>query len=153
MMLTICEKIELPDKEYPFSVEFDGFFYYETIKHDNTLVYLPTGKAINNFKVKDGDILLNVINQKFGLDLENITIYGRHNEYYCSSTKTSCFFYSCEKTPTGIGNGQFIGKFTFDLEEMVNWDKIPEEKVFTREYSVDIGEDIPPSEEARPPTE
>ena len=76
MNQTIGQYLKFIPEEFPLVLEFDNFYYYETTNHNNTLLYRPTLKKIDDFTVTNN--LLGEINEMFGLDISSLYIYDYH---------------------------------------------------------------------------
>ncbi len=120
MKQTIGRYIKLNDDDYPFKIEFDDFYYYEAVTGEHLLLHTLTGKRSMSFYITSTSFtILDLINMRFGLDLESIKLEG-----YYSATKNSEFF----RVGTSGSSGFLTGSIRFNI----SWDwlvtDIPEDK-------------------------
>lgn len=110
--MTLGQKLLFTEDEYPLTLYFDDFYYYENKDGKHVLTHLPTRKSTENFKISNKVNLMKQINLIFGLDLQEMHIYDPTGiEMLFHATKDSSSTIS--KRNEGNGVTQFQMEMTF----------------------------------------
>jgi len=158
MKQTIGRYIKLNDEDFPLTLNFNDFYYYEAVTGEHLLLHLLTGKRSMEFYITSNNFnILELINARFETDLESISF-----ERLYSATKTSEFF---RVSFSGFESyaGGMIGTMKINLDWLVedlpetkkeyvtkylhNLCKVPD----TQDLNINIGHGV--NGYARPPTE
>ena len=160
MKETIGRYLKLSDEEFPLTLNFDDFYYYEAVTGEHLLLHTLTGKRSMVFYITDNKYnILELINRRFGMNLESISIDGLY-----SATKNSEFFRSSLHGTSG-SSGMMVGYMKIDMEWLV--DEFPDDKkVEVKRYvyslanipdaldiNITVGDTNGINGYARPPTE
>ena len=161
MKQTIGRYIKLNDEDFPLTLNFNDFYYYEAVTGEHLLLHMLTGKRSMEFYITSNKFnILELINTRFEMDLESISIEGLY-----SATKNSEFFrasFSGFEGSSGYAGAMF-GTMKINMEWLV--DDLPETKKEsvtryihnlcnlpdTQDININIGDGV--NGYARPPTE
>ena len=115
MKQTIGRYINIEIEEYPISLYFNDFYYYERADGKHLLLHTLTGKRFTDFYLNNNSNLFRLINERFGLDIDLISI-SHNNESYYSATKFSEFFRGRDYNCSGVTVGNI--HITYLLDDM-----------------------------------
>ena len=172
MKKTLGQYFGFKVNDYPITLNFNDFYYYENSNHNHILLYIPTGKMVNDFYMVDNlsGYLLNRINDVFQLNLSEIEIYRPFtNEVLCKSKLDSEWVYTKSINGLGCGANMVVINFGIDLlwdtTNMTDDDKADKEQLLkhyldnltqvstsTRTNSIETEQKISETDQARPPT-
>lgn len=142
MKQTIGRYIKLNDEDFPLTLNFNDFYYYEAVTGEHLLLHTLTGKRSMEFYITSNKFnILELINTRFEMDLESISIEGLY-----SATKNSEFFrasFSGFEGSSGYAGAMF-GSVTRLVHNLCN---LPD----TLDININIGDGV--NGYARPPTE
>lgn len=116
--MTLGQKLMIREDEYPLTLYFGDFYYYENINGHHLLMHIPTRKSTENFKISHKINIMKQINLVFDLNIEELKIYdpaGKemlfHGTKEYSSTVTQRMF----DGDSSVGVGKFQMECTFIL--------------------------------------
>jgi hypothetical protein len=156
MKQTIGRYINLNDNEFPLVLNFNDFYYYETVTGEHLLLHTISGKkAMDFYFTSDKYSILELINQRFGMDIELISIDGLYsatiNSEYIRSGAIS------GETSFMMGTMKFDLYATFNLPE-TNKDE-PQKNILNLGYlpdsiniQISLDDTNGVNQYARPPT-
>lgn len=114
--MTLGQKLLFSEDEYPLTLYFDDFYYYENKDGKHLLMHVPTRKSTENFKISNKVNIMKQINLIFGLAIEEMRIYdptGEHMLFHGTKDSSS--------TITDRGDGSGVTKFAMEMTFLFKW--------------------------------
>lgn len=138
--MTIGEHLNFLKEEFPITLNFSEFYYYENILGQHFLLHKPSGKKINNFKVSKKINILQQLNIVFDLNLSEIKIYNNddNDHYIYSATSDSSF--TLINREKGLFEGTTVATYTMwvDFGSIINHDNNKSGKKITKKDFDDL---------------
>lgn len=135
--MTLGQKLMIRENEYPLTLYFGDFYYYENSKGNHLLMHTPTRKSTENFKISQKVNIMKQINLVFGLTIEELKIHdpsGNEMLFHGSKDHTSTVTQRMIDSDGSVGIGKFQMECTFIMDWIAKAPDKPENgRVYTKE--------------------
>lgn len=135
--MTLGQKLMIREDEYPLTLYFGDFYYYENSNGNHLLMHMPTRKSTENFKISQKVNIMKQINLAFNLNIEELKIYdpaGKEMLFHGSKDHSSTVTQRMIEGDGSVGIGKFQMECTFIMDWIAKAPDKPENgRVYTKE--------------------
>ena len=172
MKKTLGEYLGFEADEYPITLNFNDFYYYENGDHNHILLHTPTKRKSTEFYILSTDHnIIKKFNTIFDLQLTEIHIHDPiSNEMLCHSTPNSDFLYvKGSSYGTATGSRVYQGMISINIDMLWDTSTMTDDEKAAKETqlkfyfhnlnletvdmdAIETEQDVSETDQARPPT-